>query len=168
MLASIIMTCAVTLAIYAYLSVTKFKKSDLNLSPVNILYLIGATVMQTIIQIAIYSIELHNSNGSQHIGLNQVITYTGAANLALFVAITPGAIGIRESFLLSTERLHHISSNSIIVANIIDRSVYLIFLMALGVFLLMSSLQVKNKLVFKQIPVKLKLFDKFLANEPKA
>jgi uncharacterized membrane protein YbhN (UPF0104 family) len=163
LLASVILSFAIALGVYMYFSYSKLKKTELNLSPVNVIYLIGATIMQAVIQVLIYSIELHNGNKS--IGIDQIITYTGAANLALFVALTPGAIGIRESFLLSTEKLHHISSSSIVVANIIDRSVYLIFLLAIGVYLLISSLQSKNTSIFKLIPVRLRLFDKSVAND---
>lgn len=163
LLVSVIMSFAIALGIYMYMSYSKLKKTELNLSPVNVLYLIGATVLQSVIQVLIYSVELHNGNKS--IGLGQIITYTGAANLALFVALTPGAIGIRESFLLSTEKLHHIGSSSIVVANIIDRSVYLIFLLAIAVYLLISSLQSKHNSIFKLIPVRLRLFDKLQAND---
>jgi uncharacterized membrane protein YbhN (UPF0104 family) len=57
-----------------------------------------------------------------------MITYTGAANFALFVALTPGAIGIREAFLLFTRHLHHISSANIVAANIIDRAIFIVVL----------------------------------------
>ncbi|HET9098547.1 MAG TPA: lysylphosphatidylglycerol synthase domain-containing protein [Candidatus Saccharimonadales bacterium] len=164
-LSTLIMVCAIALAIYLYLSYSKVKRSELNLSPANIIYLVLATVMQSVIQAVIYGIELHN--GNHHIAIDQIITYTGAANLALFVALTPGAIGIRESFLLSTEKLHHISSNSIVVANIIDRSVYLVFLMAIGVYLLISSLHSKNAVINKIVPNRFKL-TRSVANEPGA
>jgi uncharacterized membrane protein YbhN (UPF0104 family) len=119
----------------------------LDFSPINLAYLIGAALMQAILQIIIYHVELHSVNS--HIKLTQVITYTGAANLALFVSLTPGAIGIRESFLIFTRHLHHISSANIIVANVIDRSVYIVFLLVL--LLLTVGLHVKKKegLIFK-------------------
>jgi uncharacterized membrane protein YbhN (UPF0104 family) len=107
----------------------------------NVMLLFLATVLQAIVQVTIYAVELHSVN--HHISLSQIITYTGAANLALFVSLTPGAIGIRESFLIFTEHLHHISSANIILANVIDRSVYLIFLLILVV--LVSIWQIKNK-----------------------
>jgi uncharacterized membrane protein YbhN (UPF0104 family) len=105
-------------------------------------FLLAATLLQAVIQVAIYFVEVHTVN--RHIVLHQVITYTGAANLALFVGLTPGAIGIRESFLVLTERLHHISSSTIIEANVIDRAVYLVFLGLL--FLLILSMHANKKL----------------------
>lgn len=105
-------------------------------------FLLLATLLQAVIQVGIYFVEVHTVN--RHIALHQVITYTGAANLALFVGLTPGAIGIRESFLVLTERLHHISSSVIIEANVIDRAVYLIFLGLL--FLLILTMHANKKL----------------------
>jgi uncharacterized membrane protein YbhN (UPF0104 family) len=105
-------------------------------------FLLAATLLQAFIQVSIYFVEVHTVN--RQIVLHQVITYTGAANLALFVGLTPGAIGIRESFLVLTERLHHISSSVIIEANVIDRAVYLVFLGLL--FLLILSMHAGNKI----------------------
>ncbi|MHB8142545.1 MAG: lysylphosphatidylglycerol synthase domain-containing protein [Thermoleophilia bacterium] len=102
---------------------------EFRLGPRNILYLLFATVLQAALQMAIYTVELHNV--SQSVSLSQIMTYTGAANLALFVSLTPGAIGVRESFLFFSERLHHISGTNIVEANVIDRAVYIVFLLAL-------------------------------------
>ena len=66
----------------------------------------------------------------------QAIIYAAAANLALFVSLTPGAIGFRESFLLLSERLHGIPADTVIAASIIDRAFYVLFLLALFIFLL--------------------------------
>jgi uncharacterized membrane protein YbhN (UPF0104 family) len=102
------------------------RNGGLDFSPSGLLCLLGVTVAQAIVQVIIYGVELHSVNS--HIVLRQMVTYTGAANLALFVGLTPGAIGIRESFLIFSERLHHISSANIVAANVIDRAVYLLFL----------------------------------------
>jgi uncharacterized membrane protein YbhN (UPF0104 family) len=105
-------------------------------------FLLLATFLQTLVQVAIYYTEVHTVN--HQIAFHQVITYTGAAQLALFVGLTPGAIGIRESFLILTERLNHISSSIIIEANVIDRAVFLVFLGLL--FLLILSMHANKKL----------------------
>jgi uncharacterized membrane protein YbhN (UPF0104 family) len=112
------------------------------LNPYNLGIIFGATLLQAAAQVAIYAVELHTV--APHVSLAQVATYTGAANFALFVALTPGAIGIRESFLLFSERLHHISSHAIVAANVIDRGIYLLFLGLL--FILVLSLHAKKKL----------------------
>lgn len=85
-----------------------------------------------------------------HPSLESSISYTGAANLSVFVGITPGAIGIREAFLVLSQSLHGISSDQIIAANVLDRSVYFLFLIVL--FFLSSGLHIKQKLGFKKGP----------------
>jgi uncharacterized membrane protein YbhN (UPF0104 family) len=99
-------------------------------------YLAGATLLQVSLVAAIYYTELHSL--SAHITLSQAIIYTGAANFALFVSLTPGAIGFRESFLVFSERLHHISGSLIVAANIIDRAMYLVLLLILALFLVIT------------------------------
>jgi uncharacterized membrane protein YbhN (UPF0104 family) len=89
-----------------------------------------------------YFVELRAIN--PHVSLSQAISYSGAANFALFVALTPDAIGIRETFLLLSTKLHHISTADIISANLIDRVVYALFLGLL--FLLILSLHSGTKI----------------------
>jgi len=88
--------------------------------------LAGAALGQLILQGTIYLLELHSVGN--HVSLRHLMIYTGTANFALFVALTPGAIGFREAFLLFTQRLHHISNNTIVAANVVDRAVYVVFL----------------------------------------
>lgn len=90
-----------------------------------------ATLLQVGAIAAIYYTELRAVDPG--VGVNQAVVYTGAANFALFVALTPGAIGFRETFLLFSRRLHHIGSSTIVAANVIDRSVYIILLLLLAV-----------------------------------
>ena len=121
--------CAVILKWYA-------KRSSLNEGPAFARY-IGLIFLVTAVQLAaqavIYFVELQAVSS---VSWSQAISYTGAANFSLFVALTPGAIGIREAFLLFTQNIHHIGSTVIVAANVIDRAAYLVFLgiMALGVF----------------------------------
>ena len=79
-----------------------------------------------------------------HASLHQAVIYSGAANFAIFVSLTPDAIGFRESFLVISKRLHHISTPVIFAANLIDRAVYALFLGIL--FLLVLALHAKDKL----------------------
>jgi uncharacterized membrane protein YbhN (UPF0104 family) len=106
-----------------------------------------ATFFQLLAQVAIYTVELHNTTA--HAGIGQTLSYTGVANLAIFVALTPGAIGIREAFLLFSQRLHHITSTAIVTANVIDRGAYLVFLGLL--FIAVVSLHAKAKLRVNQL-----------------
>ncbi len=150
LLMGILMVSAGVVLIKFYMKRKKFNAAELHITSRGVVYLLIATLLQAVIQAVIYGVELHSS-GHAHVNVAQVITYTGTANLALFVALTPGAIGIRESFLLLSQHLHHISSGMIVVANVIDRSVYLVFLLILLVITL--SLHAKDKLTSDQ-PVK--------------
>ncbi|HEY5668304.1 MAG TPA: lysylphosphatidylglycerol synthase domain-containing protein [Candidatus Saccharimonadales bacterium] len=96
------------------------------ISPILLGYLALAVGMQMIAQVGMYYVELrHVSPG---VTFPQILTYTGAANFALFVSLTPGAIGIREAFLVFSQNLHHIGNSAIVAANIIDRAMYLVVL----------------------------------------
>lgn len=107
----------------------RLKELDLH----NWYYLALATLLQISLVTVIYFTELRSV--AHGISFAQAIVYTGAANLALFVSITPAAIGFRESFLLFSQHLHHISTNTIVAANILDRAVYVVLLMLLALFI---------------------------------
>lgn len=109
-----------------------------------------ATFAQVFITAIIYFLELHSVDHT--VKFTQAITYTGVANFALFVSLTPGAIGFRESFLLFTQRLHHINSSNILTASLIDRGVYILFLGIL--FLLSVAFHVGDRLKDKKATTK--------------
>ena len=96
--------------------------------------LIIVTAIQLLLQTIIYGLELDSISP---VSWHQIMAYSGFANLSLFVSITPAGIGIRETFLILSERIHHISSSQIVAASIIDRSVYLIFLLGVVIFLIL-------------------------------
>jgi uncharacterized membrane protein YbhN (UPF0104 family) len=96
-------------------------------------YLAVATLAQVSLMAVIYTVELRAI--SPGIGVNQAIVDTGAANLALFVSLTPGAIGFREAFLLFSQQLHHISPAVIVATNILDRALYITLMLLLAVFI---------------------------------
>jgi uncharacterized membrane protein YbhN (UPF0104 family) len=146
--------------IHLFTSRSHLQTSELAITKTNLSYLIGATLLQAIIQVAIYGVELHSVN--QHISLSQIITYTGAANFALFVALTPGAIGIREAFLLFTRHLHHISSANIVAANVIDRA---IFIVVLGIlFVITLGFHAKYKSLWNKPDVENQASDKSIGS----
>lgn len=115
------------------------------LSLLNIGWICGATLLQVAAFAVIYGIELQKVGAGASIG--EILSYTGVSNFSLFVALTPGAIGIREAFLVFSQNLHHIDSSTIVAANIVDRAVYLLFLGLL--FILVISLHAKDKLGVK-------------------
>lgn len=120
-------------------------KTAVNMQVVGLIF--GVTLLQLIAQAGIYAVELHSSGANASLG--QVLSYTGAANFALFVALTPGAIGIREAFLVFTQQLHNIPNILIVTANVLDRAVYLLFLGCL--FAMTLSLHAKDKLHISQL-----------------
>lgn len=102
-----------------------------------------ATLLQVVLITIIYVIELKSINSA--ITVHQAIVYAGAANFALFVSITPGAIGFREAFLVFSQNLHHISPATIIAANVIDRAAYILLLGVL--FIAAISIHAKDRLL---------------------
>ncbi len=108
--------------------------------------LAGTTLLHLCIVATIYYVELRSIQPG--ITLHQAIIYSGAANFALFVSLTPGAIGFRESFLVFSQRLHHISTPTIVAANILDRTLYFIFLG--GLALLIFATHAKRHLLANQ------------------
>lgn len=123
---AIFLSLAALLAAPLALKIKKFE--SLKLGPV--LNLAAATLAQVWVISLIYFIEL--ASLSQQVTYLQSLTYTGAANFALFVSLTPGAIGFREAFLLFSQQLHGIGTQTIAAASVVDRSVYIAFLLLLA------------------------------------
>ncbi len=106
------------------------------------------TALQVIGMIIIYGIELSAVDPSAHYSIYQMMSYTASANLSLFVSLTPGGIGIREAFLVFAGSLHNVSLSSIVAAGILDRALYIIFLVLL--FIVSSGLNLKDMFVSKK------------------
>lgn len=106
-----------------------------------------AACLQVLLLWVVYFVELRSFDST--VTLGQAAIYTGAANFALFVALTPGAIGFREAFLVFTQNLHHIPNEIIIAANVLDRAVYILFLGIL--FLLVLALHTQKKLQVSKV-----------------
>lgn len=129
-----------------YKNRSKLGKAE-GLNIINLGWLGLATGLQLLLQIAVYGVALHSVGAD--VSWAQVVTYTGVANFALFVSLTPNGIGIREAFLLFTQDLHHIDSSTIVAASVVDRAAYLLFLGLL--FVLVISLHAKDKLRVNQL-----------------
>ena len=106
------------------------------------------SALQVFIVAGIYFVELRAVTHS--VSIAQALVYTGAANFALFVSLTPGALGFRESFLYMARSLHGMNESVIVAANILDRAVYVVFLGLLFVIILAMHGQKK----FKQYALK--------------
>jgi len=134
-----------TLGARWYAKRSQVKQSRLDIKIVALIFL--ATAAQITIQLVIFYLELKQVHGSTTWA--QALTYTGAANFALFVSLTPGAIGIREAFLVFSQSLHNLPSAVIVAASVIDRAIYLVLLGVL--FVLTISLHAKDKLQINRI-----------------
>ena len=141
---------AILVGVFSYLIVRLVYKRglkkgsavQLDLNPKLLGLLLVATICQLATQALIYFVELRAVQA--HETIRQAITYGGAANFALFVSLTPGAIGFREAFLEFSRRLHHISTAHILAASVIDRAVFVAFLGLL--FLIVLGLHAKDRL----------------------
>jgi uncharacterized membrane protein YbhN (UPF0104 family) len=105
-----------------------------------------ATFVQVCLITTYYLVELRAV--SPLTSIRQAVVYSGAANFALFVSLTPDAVGFRETFLVLSKHLHHISTGTILSANLIDRAIYAGFLILL--FILVLALHARNKLGLKK------------------
>lgn len=125
------------------------KKSDsqFHLHGRTVCKLLIVTFLQVLLTAVTYFVELKAIN--PHIGWGQAVSYAGAANFALFVSLTPDAIGFREAFLVFSQRIHHVSTADIFSANVIDRSSYAIFLGLL--FLVVLATHAKDKLRLRSL-----------------
>jgi uncharacterized membrane protein YbhN (UPF0104 family) len=123
----------------------KSVESTFHISSETLLRIIIFTFLQVLLTAITYFAELKAVNS--HISWGQAVSYSGAANFALFVSLTPDAIGFRETFLVFSKHLHHVSTGNILSANIIDRGAYMLFLLLL--LLVVLSLHAKDKLHIK-------------------
>src|SRR5579871_1415813 len=118
----IVVGCLGIIGLFVRRGQQKGKQLKLRFTPAIMLGLIVTTVAQVLIVAAYYAVELRAVG--VHASIHQILVYTGAANFALFVSLTPDAIGFRESFLALSRRLHHIANASMLAANLLDRAVY--------------------------------------------
>ncbi|HEX8182229.1 MAG TPA: lysylphosphatidylglycerol synthase transmembrane domain-containing protein [Candidatus Saccharimonadales bacterium] len=107
---------------------------------------VGSLAVATLAQVTMFAIIFYVELGSfgQQISAVPALIYTGAANFALFVSVTPGAIGFRESFVVFSQSLHHLPSSQVVTASLIDRGVYVLYLLILIV--IATSMQAKKYL----------------------
>lgn len=107
---------------------------------------LGALIVLAFLQVTTtvgwYFVELRAVDPSIH--MSQAMSYAGAANFALFVSVTPDAVGIREAFLVFSQHIHHVPTADIVSANVIDRGAYVLFLGLL--FVLVLATHAKDKL----------------------
>ncbi|SFR86353.1 hypothetical protein SAMN05428970_3294 [Agromyces sp. CF514] len=89
------------------------------------------TIVQFALMTVIFGVEIAAVSSPGEYSPMQILVYSGSANLSLFVSITPGAIGIREAFLVFAQGLHGVPLDIIVAAGIVDRAFYALFLAVL-------------------------------------
>ncbi|MBP7857595.1 MAG: lysylphosphatidylglycerol synthase transmembrane domain-containing protein [Candidatus Saccharimonadales bacterium] len=104
----------------------KKEQALLRITPRLVSLLAVFTLIQVLLVGMRYFAAMHAANDD--VSLGSALSYTGAANFALFVSITPDGIGIREAFLYFAQNIHHVSTHTIIATNIIDRACYVLFI----------------------------------------
>ena len=126
----------VVVSIVALLLISRDRRAKQRLAALDLhawYYLALTTFLQVGLVCLIYFTELKSI--APGTSFSQAVIYTGAANLALFVSITPGAIGFREAFLLFSRHLHHIPASTIVAASILDRAMYIILLLIMALYI---------------------------------
>lgn len=124
-----------------------FTKDRLFISHQILINLILMTTLQLVLNGLIYFFELHYI--SHGVSVYQILSYTGIASLALFVSLTPAGIGIREAFLIFSQQITGINTNQVVLASVVDRSVYIVFLGFIGLALLYQKYKGSEKILIK-------------------
>ncbi len=137
----VVLGCIGVIQLFIRRSAKKDEVTRLRLNLKVFLGLFLATFAQVCFITGYYFIELIAVRS--HASFRQAVVYSGAANFAVFVSLTPDAIGFRESFLVLSKRLHHISTPVIFAANLVDRAVYALFLGLL--FLVVLAFHAKDR-----------------------
>jgi uncharacterized membrane protein YbhN (UPF0104 family) len=76
-----------------------------------------------------------------NISLGGLLVYTGTSQFAIVIALTPGAIGIREALLLIVQQQMHLTTQDIVLAATVDRVIYFITLALVTPFALAAKRQ---------------------------
>jgi uncharacterized membrane protein YbhN (UPF0104 family) len=63
-----------------------------------------------------------------HVTAGGLLIYTGVSQFSVVIAITPGAVGIKEALLLIVQGQMHLRTQDIVLAATLDRLVYFITL----------------------------------------
>lgn len=134
--------CASTLVIRWLSKRNRSESNHLILSAPLVSGVIVFTALQILFLTFRYYLSLRASGTD--VSLGQALSYTGAANFALFVSITPDGIGIREAFLLFSQSIHGVATSDVVAASLVDRAAYVLFLGLLSVLAL--GLHAKDKI----------------------
>jgi uncharacterized membrane protein YbhN (UPF0104 family) len=110
---------------------------------------LNASIVGKIILVA--TLQLLGSALAYYVGLRSIgaevsveslFIYTGVSQFSILIALTPGAIGIREGLLLIVSTQMNLSTQDIVLAATIDRAVFFITLGVIAPF----SINMKKKI----------------------
>jgi uncharacterized membrane protein YbhN (UPF0104 family) len=105
------------------------------------IFLLGCSVtLQLLGSLIAYGVAL-DAIGA-HLTVGGLLVFTGISQFSIIIALTPGALGIREGLLLIAQNQMLLTTGDIIVASTIDRIVYFITL----ALLVPLALNVRSKL----------------------
>lgn len=80
-----------------------------------------------------------------HVSMGGLLIYTGTSQFAIVIALTPGAIGIREALLLIVQQQMHLTTQDIVLASTVDRAIYFVTLALITPFALAAKKQLPAK-----------------------
>lgn len=103
--------------------------NDITRSKKLLLTLLILAFLQYLSMVYLFKIELDAIN--QPINWFSAMGFAGVANFSLLIALTPGAIGFRESLLLFSKDALGITNEAIIISSTIDRLIYFFLLLSL-------------------------------------
>ena len=93
------------------------------------------TAAQTMVLSVTHWVEI---NSLTSVGIVQSLGFASIANFSLLIALTPSGVGVREALLGIFEKAHGIEGATIIYAGVLDRALYVGFLLV--AFLLLRLL----------------------------
>jgi uncharacterized membrane protein YbhN (UPF0104 family) len=80
-----------------------------------------------------------------HVSFGGLLIYTGTSQFAIVIALTPGAIGIREALLLIVQQQMHLTTQDIVLASTVDRVVYFVTLACIAPLALSAKKRLPKK-----------------------
>lgn len=98
-----------------------------------IFQILGVALLQSILLGFVFYVELNAIGTTPNI--EGVLVYSSLANLALFVAITPAAIGFREAILIFSQQTLGVSTSELLISSTLDRIIYFCILALSAIFI---------------------------------
>lgn len=108
-----------------------------------LIMLLGVIILQLLGSLLASFTELQAIGAD--VSLGGLLIYTGTSQFAIVIALTPGAIGIREALLLIVQQQMHLTTQDIVLAATVDRAIYFVTLALITPFALAAKKQLPAK-----------------------